>query len=76
MNLLKSSHLLPVNMKTSAILALLAGSASAFAPMSSSKATTSLNVSPDLEGMVGPSVETGNKIVSSFLSIAFSQSRQ
>lgn len=52
-------------MKTAAVLALLAGSTSAFAPMPSTKATTSLNVSPDLEGMVGTSLESGNKVVSS-----------
>ncbi len=51
-------------MKTAAILALIAGSASAFAPMPASKATTSLNVNPELEGMVGYSVENGNKVVS------------
>jgi hypothetical protein len=51
-------------MKTAAVFALLAGSTSAFAPMPSNKATTSLNVSPDLEGMVGTSLESGNKVVS------------
>lgn len=49
-------------MKTSAILTLLAGSASAFTPMQSSKATTALNVNADLQGMVGSSIENGNKI--------------
>lgn len=60
-------------MKTSALLALLAGSANAFTPAPLNKATTSLSVSADLEGMVGTSVETGNKIVSCllFLSIVF-----
>jgi len=49
-------------MKTTAILALLAGSASAFAPMQSSKVSTSLNVNADLEGMVGSSIENGGKV--------------
>mmetsp|Transcript_16054 Transcript_16054/g.23480 ORF Transcript_16054/g.23480 Transcript_16054/m.23480 type:complete len:195 (-) Transcript_16054:238-822(-) len=49
-------------MKTAAILSLLAGSAAAFAPSPAAKATTSLNVNPDLDGMVGVSVETGGKV--------------
>lgn len=48
-------------MKTAAILTLLAGSAAAFAPAPSSKASTSLQISSDLDGMVGVSVETGGK---------------
>jgi hypothetical protein len=51
-------------MKTAAILSVIAGSAAAFAPAPVSKASTSLNVSPDLDGMVGVSVETGSKVVS------------
>ena len=51
-------------MKTAAILALIAGSASAFAPMQGNKATTALNVAPELENMVGSSIENGNKVVS------------
>ena len=51
-------------MKTAAILSLLAGSAAAFAPSPVNKASTSLSVSADLEGMVGVSVETGNQVVS------------
>lgn len=51
-------------MKTAAILTLLAGSAAAFAPAPSSKASTSLQISSDLDGMVGVSVETGGKAVS------------
>lgn len=54
-------------MKIAAVLALLAGSASAFAPMPSSKATTAISASADLNGMVGTSVETGNKVVSSMV---------
>lgn len=50
-------------MKTAAILSLLAGSASAFAPSSNARASsTALKVSPELEGMVGVSAETGNKV--------------
>eukprot|EP00979_Chaetoceros_neogracilis_P002557 scaffold435_cov275-Chaetoceros_neogracile.AAC.9 len=49
-------------MKTTAILSLFAGSAAAFAPSSVSKASTSLKVSADLDGMVGTGVETANKI--------------
>lgn len=49
-------------MRTAAIFALLAGSASAFTPMPTNKASVALNVSPDLEGMVGTSLETGNKV--------------
>ncbi len=51
-------------MKTAAILSLLAGSATAFAPTPANQVKTALSVSADLEGMVGTSVETGNKIVS------------
>mmetsp|Transcript_7925 Transcript_7925/g.14922 ORF Transcript_7925/g.14922 Transcript_7925/m.14922 type:complete len:195 (-) Transcript_7925:260-844(-) len=49
-------------MKTTALLCLIANSASAFVPASVGKVSTSLNVSPNLEGMVGTSVETGGKI--------------
>lgn len=49
-------------MKSAAIFSLLAGSAAAFAPMPANQAKTALSVSADLEGMVGTSVETGNKI--------------
>ncbi|GFH60767.1 hypothetical protein CTEN210_17243 [Chaetoceros tenuissimus] len=49
-------------MKTAAILSLLAGSAAAFAPAPVNKAATSLKVSADLDGMVGTSAETGNKV--------------
>ena len=51
-------------MKTAAIISLIAGSAAAFAPAPSSKASTSLNISPALDDMVGVSVETGGKAVS------------
>ena len=53
-----------ITMKTAAILTLLAGSAAAFAPAPSSKASTSLQISSDLDSMVGVSVETGGKAVS------------
>merc|ERR1719223_994181 len=48
-------------MKTAAILTLLTGTAAAFAPAPSSKASTSLQISSDLDDMVGVSVETGGK---------------
>ena len=54
-------------MKSVAILTLLAGSAAAFSPAPVSKAATSLKVSADLQGMVGASAETGNKIVSCWI---------
>jgi len=50
-----------------ALFAALAGSADAFAPVSSSRASTSLKAqtyNPELEGMSGVTVETGNKVVS------------
>lgn len=49
-------------MKTVALLSILAGSAAAFAPASKVGQSTSLKVSADLDGMVGTSAETGNKI--------------
>uniref|UniRef100_A0A6S9CRZ6 Plastid light harvesting protein n=2 Tax=Ditylum brightwellii TaxID=49249 RepID=A0A6S9CRZ6_9STRA len=48
-----------------ALFAALAGSADAFAPVSSSRASTSLKAqtyNPELEGMSGVTVETGNKV--------------
>lgn len=60
-------------MKTAAILSLLAGSAAAFAPAPVNKAATSLKVSADLDGMVGTSAETGNKIVSCPTQLHFHQ---
>ncbi len=51
-------------MKTAAILSLLTGSAAAFAPSPVGKASTSINISADLDDMVGASVELGNKPVS------------
>lgn len=58
-------------MKTAAILSLLAGSAAAFAPAPVNKAATSLKVSADLDGMVGTSAETGNKVVSCLTPLYF-----
>mmetsp|Transcript_15961 Transcript_15961/g.22737 ORF Transcript_15961/g.22737 Transcript_15961/m.22737 type:complete len:196 (+) Transcript_15961:71-658(+) len=50
-------------MKTgAAILALVASTAGAFAPSSKPSLGTSLNVAPELEGMVGVDIETGNKV--------------
>jgi hypothetical protein len=60
-------------MKTAAILSLLAGSAAAFAPAPVTKAATSLKVSADLDGMVGTSAETGNKVVSCLTPLYFHQ---
>ena len=51
-------------MKTAAILAFLAGSANAFAPSTKGTSSTSLNVAPGLDKMVGVSIETGGKVVS------------
>ncbi len=56
-------------MKTAAILSLFTASASAFAPAPAAKSGTSLNVvpapyNPDLDNMVGATVETGGKPVS------------
>ena len=59
-------------MKTAAaFLALLAGSASAFAPISKPAVNTALGVSAELEGMVGVDIETGNKIVSAYSSLTW-----
>lgn len=52
-------------MKTAAIFSILIGSVTAFIPSSSRVGyTTSINVSPDLERLVGASVETGGAAVS------------
>jgi len=51
---------------TSALLLIFSGSAIAFAPSSTQSTLTVLNASPELKGMVGASVETGNKIVSAY----------
>ena len=51
---------------TSALLLIFSGSAIAFAPSSRQSTLTVLNASPELKGMVGASVETGNKIVSAY----------
>jgi hypothetical protein len=48
----------------SALLLIFSGSTMAFAPSSRQSTLSALNASPELQGMVGASVETGNKIVS------------
>ena len=54
-------------MKTAAILSLLTASANAFAPSPKVSQSAALNMSPELDGMVGVSVETGSKPVSILL---------
>jgi chromatin remodeling complex protein RSC6 len=49
---------------TSALFLIFSGSALAFAPASRKSTSSALKVSPELQKMVGASVETGNKIVS------------
>mmetsp|Transcript_28498 Transcript_28498/g.43630 ORF Transcript_28498/g.43630 Transcript_28498/m.43630 type:complete len:196 (-) Transcript_28498:343-930(-) len=48
-------------MKTAAILSLFAASATAFAPAPSSKATTAVSYSSELDNMIGATVEVGGK---------------
>lgn len=54
-------------MKTAFVSLLALGSVSAFAPSQSASKPTHLAASAEMESMVGVSVETGKKFVSSFL---------
>ncbi|KAL7541474.1 hypothetical protein ACHAXR_011668 [Thalassiosira sp. AJA248-18] len=49
-------------MKTVASLTILAGSAAAFAPAPVSRVGSSVNYAPELDGMLGITTETGNKV--------------
>ena len=60
-------------MKTAAILSLLTASANAFAPSSNVAQSSALNMSPELDGMVGVSVELGSKPVSTLNSFTNKQ---
>lgn len=51
-------------MKTVAALTVLAGSAAAFAPAPVSRVETAVSYAPELDGMIGITPETGNKVVS------------
>ena len=51
-------------MKTVAALTLLAGSAAAFAPAPVARTESAIKVASELQGMVGITPETGNKVVS------------
>jgi hypothetical protein len=50
----------------SLVLALLAASAAAFTPTTTSSRNSALSATAELEGLIGTDIETGSKIVSGF----------